>query len=730
MEKEGRKKAFTKLTKEEVQRIKQAQRTDDCAMASDGQTARKKLFEHIEPTSDQNKGNASLTLDCDTMPKKMRNTIDVREGVHNLEALSRENSSIPIDINSPSVDVQGYSGNPIPLCIPQAPLVPAQMLVRNEGKRQGNKLEIDIDNAGFVYSSGKLFAVNGELSQEVGNFALEILEKNQKIQEIVNESNDVIGSEHRLVWKVKILLPDKEFQGYVEDARLFELAWIDKISERRAVFRSSTNAKKLVKKYLQDLIMAEEYQEVKEFASCGWKWLDNGTVCYLTADGAIGFNNNSIKADDKFKLYTKPAEKWQNFRDFLNMRTIIPGNQKNAVFLQYNLLAALLTALFKKSGHQLEFCTALIGKTNTKKTSCGEIFTRVFNRTPSAVPEINFSATEAAVYEIMDHYADAIVMIDDLTPSENDMDAREKCRKLENIIRAYGDRVPRRRSVAFAANSSVKEFTPINGCALITGETFSGGKSSRSRVIVLNFEEGDVDNSVLSYYQENLHTLPNFVEDFLCYVTGQVDQVMNIIAYECKKAREGMKNAIKLPRYIDAYGALYAITSIFRNYIIESGWMNQEDVQKLIEIDRKFLLQVILENDSQVSNIAPGITILEALKYAIDKCGVNVKNLYDIRDEEPENCLICDDNFYYITSEKLWEYAKKYTDYRKIFFPYKNGRELIEPLKMENFLYIKREGSSNRASHKIMVNGKLVNKRFLYLFKEKVDKTWEDLENI
>ena len=122
--------------------------------------------------------------------------------------------------------------------------------------------------------------------------------------------------------------------------------------------------------------------------------------------------------------------------------------------------------------------------------------------------------------------------------------------------------------------------------------------------------------------------------------------------------------------------------------------------------------------------------ILEALKYAIDKCGINVKNLYDIGDEEPENCLIYDDNFYYITSERLWEYAKKYTDYRKIFFPYKNGRELIEPLKMEDFLYIKREGDTNRASHKITVNGKVVNKRFLYLLKEKVDKTWEDLENI
>ena len=721
-------KLFTKVTGDKVQEIKQNQQINDCATVSEGQT--KRLFEHVEPTSESRKeGHGSFTLDCGTMPEKMGNTVNLGEAVSNLEALLSENGSMPIAVNPLSVNVQGYSGNPVPSHMSQAPFVPAQMPARDERRRQGNKAGIDIDKASFIYSGGKLFAVNGELSQEVGNFTLEILEKKQKIQEIVNESNDVIGSESRLVWKVKILLPDKEYQGYVEDDRLFELAWIGKLSERRAALSSSTNAKMLVKKYLQDLVMAERYRKVKELASCGWKWLGNGTVCYLTADGAIGFKGNSIKAADRFKLYTKPVERNQIFKDFLNMRAIIPGNPKNAVFLQYNLMAALLTALFKKTGHQLEFCTALIGKTNTKKTSCGEIFTRVFNRTPSAVPEINFSATEAAIYEIMACYADAIVMIDDLTPSENDMDAREKWRKLENIIRAYGDRVPRRRSVAFATNSGVREFTPISGCALLTGETFSGGKSSRSRVVVLNFEEGDIDNSVLSYYQDNLHTLPNFVNDFLCYVTGRVGKVSEVVDSECKRAREGMKNFIRLPRYIDAYSALNAMVSIFGDYILETGLMNPDDVNKLMEADRQCLLQVILENDAQVSSIAPGITILEALKYALEKHNICMKKFCDIGNEKPENYLIYDNNFYYITSDRLWECTKTYTDYRKIYFPYKNGRELMEPLKSEDLLLIKKEGNTNRASLKITVNGKVVNKRFLYLPKEKIDRIWADLEN-
>ena len=711
----GRKKRlFGELTEEEVRELKQSQQDVSCPTANREYAKKKMLFEPIDPVSDsQKQEDAEPSLHRDNVFEGNEKTVSFGDIARNLEATLSGDVSLPVVQYPPSVSGQDYPVNPALSYMPRASLIPAYFPIRNEGRRQRNRQGIDIDHAEFVYSGGKLFAVDGDLSQELGNFALEILERKERIEEVVNEANDVIGTECQIVWGIKIVLPDRERQGYVEDSKLFGFSWIDRISERRAVLSNNTNAKKFMKKYLQGIILVEKYRKTKEFASCGWKWFEDGTVCYLTSDGAVGFDGNSIKTDAKFKLYTKPAGKRQNLQDFLKMREIIPGNTKNAVFLQDYLMASLLTAIFKKSGHQLEFCTALIGKTNTKKTSCGEIFTRIFNRTKSAVPEINFSATEAAIYDVMAHCADSIVMIDDLTPSENDMDAREKSRKLEISIRSYGDRVPRKRSVAFASNSSAKEFTPITGCALITGETFSGGKSSRSRVVVLNFEEGDVDDRVLGYFQENLHTLPNFVEDFLCYVTSRVEQVMETIDRECKSARESLGNYIRLPRYIDTYGALSAVASIFGGYILESGLMNPDEVDRLLESDRQLLLQIIMENDAQVSQISPGITILEALKHTMETNAICVKELCGFGEGKPENCVVYDENFYYITSEKLWECAKGYTDYRKIHFPYKKGRGLIEPLKAEGLLYIKKEGSTNRASHKITVKGKVVNKRFL-----------------
>lgn len=438
-----------------------------------------------------------------------------------------------------------------------------------------------------------------------------------------------------------------------------------------------------------------------------------------------------MRATEKFKLFRSYDKNTnQIFQQFIGMRGIISGNPENAVFLQYYLLAALLTSLFKETGFQIEFCTAVIGKTNTRKTSCAEIFTRVFNRTSSAVPEINFSATEAAIYEVMERYADQIVLIDDLTPAESDTDAREKQRKLDVIIRSYGDRVPRKRSVSYIQNYTAKEFSPITGCALLTGETFSGGKSSRSRVVILRFEENDVNTDVLSYYQCNLHTLPDFVYAFVEFVTENLNSVTETIRMKCNEIRRTNPYKLKTPRFVDAFGILCATTSIFYDFIVKKNLLNQDAANALIADDLEMLARIIMKNDAELSVVSPGVTIVEALKNALQNGRIQMKRKEEIESKTINKFLFCDDEFYFITAERLWECAKQFTDYRGIYFPYKESRKIIEPLKNENIIAVKREGKTLRSSHKIYVKGELVNTRFLWLKQEVVHKIWNDLENL
>lgn len=610
------------------------------------------------------------------------------------------------------------------------PLISKQMPVTEVQAIKVSK-KFDFHSAEFIYQNGKLWALDAQnQSKLIGNFSLFILGKIIEIEEIINEANEVITENRTVMWDVEITTMQGQSRGTVK-GDIYNLDWIRRISEEIALFENTTENRRLLSLYLQKQIQAGGYSEIQQYLSAGWKTLQTKERVYVTAEGAIGFPDMSVKAVDKFRLSCSAEKNLQSiFREYIGMRTVISGKVENAVFLQYYLMTALMTAIFKQEGHQIEFCVATIGKTNTKKTSCAEVFTRVFNRTPAAVPDINFSATEAAIYEIMDRYADQIVLIDDLTPSENDMDSREKQKKLELILRSYGDRVPRKRSVSYAQNSTAKEFTPITGCALLTGETFSAGKSSRSRVVILRFEEEDVDIKRLSYYQENLQILPNFVSAFLEYVTFNLDRVKESIRLMCDEMRRSNPYGLKMPRFLDALGTLYATSAVFYGFVVENRLLSVEQAKELIDRDKELLAKVLLQNDAELSVISPGVTIMEALQHSIQNGRIKMKRKEEVQLEEAEKSLLYDENYYYITAERLWECAKQFTDYRRIHFPYQESRKIIEPLKNEDLIYRKYEGKSLRSSHKIYVHGELVNTRFLWLEKDRVHKIWADLEEV
>lgn len=711
---------FTKVEKENGKKDRTKESTYDVCQIG------QEILQNMQKTESKHTGKRLFSYVTEQEKEELLKRIRVEQRLQESEEVMAELSGISqhaaLDMTTQGVENTG-NGIVLDKLRNLAPIV--ERTVAPTGKKA-----FKFDHVNFYYDGVSQFAfdVNGN-RRKIGDFALNIVQERIIIDEIVNEANEVIGKYKTSMWTVEILSNGQTFRGMVPNEKLHQFGWIQKIANHRVLFDDTAENKRLLKMYLQQQIAAQKYQRTEEYTSSGWKTLDDGTEVYLTAEGAIGHTDLSVKANPQFCLLRSDTKNRQEvFQKFLTMRDIISGHPENAVFLQYYLLVSTMTALFKEAGYQIEFCVAAIGKTNTRKTTCAEVFTRVFNRTPSAVPDINFSATDASVYEVMDKYADQVILIDDLTPAENDVDAREKRKKLELIIRSYGDRVPRKRSVSYAQNSLAKEFVPITGCALLTGETFAGGKSSRSRVIILRFEDGDVNTDILTYYQKNLTALPDFVYIFLEYVTSNLKRVKETIATVCNEIRRTNPYELKTPRYVDAMGVIYAATNILYSFIVENRFMNQAQAEILIASDREQLARVIIENDSELSVVSPAVTILEALRHALFTGKIVEKEKDEVAKEEAQNYCLSDEMFFYITSERLWECVKIYTDYRRIYFPYKAGRDLIEPLKNEDLLYIKREGATTRASHKMTIDGKVVNKRFLCLKRAVVEAVWEKLE--
>lgn len=585
----------------------------------------------------------------------------------------------------------------------------------------------------FALQDDALFAIMGKRKYYIGNFCIKILEEETVLNEIFDGEYNVLQLEEETFWKVVVYIGTKTYIAKVQNSQFLLDVWLANATKNRAYLEDSVQARKFFKQYVNLNVLQEDYMQKKVFKTNGWKKLSDGNMYYLTNRGVVGYPEIPLCSSDRYDfIYDKTQVGSKKiYKEFFGMRNIIPNKYENAVTLQHFTCISVLTNLFRESGYQIKFLLALIGKTNSRKTSCGNVFTKLFNRNGKTVADINFTSTKIGILEVLETFSDAVVMVDDLTPSEEEKGAKDQAEKLEIIVRAYGDRVARRRSASYAKESAVKEFIAVNGCCLVTGETFGGSKSSRSRVIQLNFEEGDVDNKYLSYYQNNLEVLPTLIYDFLVFVTQNINQVINEIKCEVPKMRAEFAKYFGVPRLAEYMGIFSAGISIFFTYAVNRGYINKKEAQNQILTDVNMIFKVLKENDSILQLTAPGIIIIQAMIEGVTKGTIRRMDIKDIiKNNDKNQALIEDDLYYYIQADPLWEIARRYCDFHHIYFPYKNGRDIVPLLKNENLIMYRKEGSTNRSTHKLTVGKTTLSQRFLYIKKEVVQKIWNNLMSV
>lgn len=355
----------------------------------------------------------------------------------------------------------------------------------------------EADSTQIISDVGHTYAYVNSEYKEMGNFLIRITEELRRITEVVNAENRVESQQEQLFWKVDIQSKNHRYSAEIENNKIFSISsWIRNVTEGRCFVEKGSQ--KLWDKYLQDMIEDERFKKIIIYEAPGWKKCGKKWM-FVTSEGVIGHPKLLIFSKKGFSFMKQCPRKseYEVINEFLGIRQIIAKKPENAVVLQHFAMIAVMTRIFQETDCPIKFSVTVVGKTNSRKTSSALIFTRLYNRKKGMVPEINFTSTEVAIYEAMSKYADAVLMVDDLTPPENAANAREQMKKAELIVRSYGDRVPRRRSKVYAKDKGVEEFSPILGVCLMTGEIWGGCKSSQSRVIKLEFDDDDVDNNVL-----------------------------------------------------------------------------------------------------------------------------------------------------------------------------------------------------------------------------------------
>lgn len=572
------------------------------------------------------------------------------------------------------------------------------------------KMEVDRQRKGMMENVVK---VENVPEMKNGNFSLELVGIRYDIREL-SEGN------HRESWqksyRFRINVAQEKVEKNVNVADMYDFKWVHLATDGLA-FISEKNGGQLFREYVHRII-EENRKKVpieRYYYQNGWKELDNGKMVYVYEGGIVGNPTKEIWGGVKLKFDIAEGDAKESFKKYYSMEAICKKKSVSRTLMVFTALSVMST-LFEKAGFPIKFIVGVLGTTNTLKTSMSLVFTRIFNAEEIKNPEITFSSTQSGIETMVAKYADSVLLVDDFMPAENKKKQAELNSKLELLCRLYGDRASKKRMTDFAGK---KVEYPVRGCCVFTGEHLTGVESSRTRILALKIERGDVKKDILSFYQQNPLILPTYLYGFIEFLEQHVEEVMDGIKREVEEYRRQADYSIA--RLNETQAILLTGVDIMEWYWKSSGFIPETDERA--EEWRESICYVVAENDRQLAGHNLAEVILRALE---EKCIHNPKIVKNIRDIKREDCGLIyeDEEFLYVKNKELYLITKEYCQKYDLNF-YLQESMIMEKLKESDVVECVENSKGHIECSRKLKQGLGIAQRYLYLKKSKVKEILE-----
>lgn len=506
-----------------------------------------------------------------------------------------------------------------------------------------------------------------------------------------------------------------KFFSEIEASKVKDPAWMKKATRSLAQMPRSKDEREIFDNMIQACIETENVEHELIYNRAGWRKID-GSWKYVFRDGVVGEQGASVHTGSTF--YTMDVRKDKLRTSEVFHKVMEAGNICQNGRTSRNLLLfmhmGLLTTLFQFAGHDIDFSFMIVGPTNCRKTSLVTAIAKVFDRGRLKADAEFATATNAGIEQTLGLYKDATVIIDDYKAGANLTQQREMNRKLDELIRFYGDRVEKKRMLAFTHNSE-RIFFPIGGNCVITGEFAPEAiESSMTRLFLTEVNKNDVDNIKLRRYQEERWIIPTHAYDILQWVTGRFESCVQYIAenYSCYRDQ---KNYL-VGRFNNMYAAFMITADLVGMYALEREfWSNEEqrvfiqNVQAGLEIELDIMEERFRQRDKATQ-------ILWVFKEALENHQITPIQLNQDSCGRGEE-LYEDNKCYYVTTKNLRtivkQYGSAYSDTQRVI----NNEDLIAVLDRKDALeVIEKDGKRIRSRKLPIQRGNT--KRYLYVKKE------------
>ena len=592
----------------------------------------------------------------------------------------------------------------------------------SEKKQVQNQTEMLIPNQSSMSSCPVTACVSEKTSTAVkGEVIVESAESHQNfdliLKKIIKKISDTRLGEKaawEYEWDIYMRVGKiKEVRVSAEDVSKFK--WVRDASRGTAIYK---NKEKTFDEYISELILNSSVEWEVIYSTNGWKKL-NGIPVYVYDSGNIGEKIKGIRGNGEmhFEYCEEAVGTEYIFTEAVKMLGICDDKRITLPIFLFTH-AGILTTLFEESGNPVKFMLAVIGETNSRKTSLALCMTKIFNRQAIQEPEVTFSSTEGGLEKAIGTHPDCVLTIDDFMPAATRAKQAELDKKLEKITRMYGDRKGIERMTDFARNPNAGYY-PVRGVGIITGEHIHGVKSSLTRHLILDIEEKSVRNKILSHYQKNWKILTTHLYDFVAWVTGNYWQTVEHISQKMDFYRAGKVS--KYPRYTEMYGVLCVTAEIFLEYAKKRGFLDEEQFPNLFTEWQGIILQVIRGNEKALK-MKDWSEILREVCRAIYESG----EVEPLPTEEQINYgerIFTDSEYLYVRLDVLLEKVKNCLRLWGVEWANFSKYAVLNELEAKGLIETRGKSEGKRT---LKLPGSKINKqRFLYIRIEKILKEEE-----
>ncbi len=533
------------------------------------------------------------------------------------------------------------------------------------------------------------------------NFEIELLERRRRIK-----SNGQF--EDFYVFKIEI--GGNVIKKKVPENKVESFSWVVEATHGVARYRGKrgieNNFYNLVHDAIDDKI--SEVPFLTFYERNGWKRFPEGWF-YVEGNGVIGSRRKDVFGNSEMCLQIDhQILEIECCKQFMLMEKVLV-NPDISRFLMIFLCASVLGTLYEEIGAPLRFVLALLGTTNTMKTTTAKLFTQFYNARDIQKLDVTFASTKGGIETFVSQYTDAILLIDDFMPADNRAEMQEMVGKLKSIIRMYGDRVAKSRMSADPTRR--REVNEVCGSCIVTAEILPGIKSSQTRVITLELVKNGVDKEWLTYFQKRPLLLPTFLHGFIEYVSLNCELILRHMTgfFEIYRNSAGFS----VPRYNDVAAQMRVALDLFCNYLNTMG-LNGNDVR--LEWTRS-VYTIIARNDNQQHQTDYAAMIAEAIVEGIAqrKGTKSVKEITKLGIGE----IYEDDLFYYITAGDMFTIYRQYCG--RYGIPcYLGKNDIIKKMLENDMLETVYDYRGYVQTSRKLCQGQGITQRFLYIRKNNV----------